>query len=73
VPNFAVERLGSTLFLFVSGVASGMISWNVLNMLAATRQDARLQPLASCVTCTAGNRVCLSTNHRDGPGVMGYG
>jgi pyruvate,water dikinase len=34
LPNFVAERFSSTLLLFVSGVASGMISWNVLNMLA---------------------------------------
>jgi pyruvate,water dikinase len=35
LPDFAAERLPSTFLLFVSGVASGMVSWNFLNMLAA--------------------------------------
>jgi rifampicin phosphotransferase len=36
LPNFAAEKLPSLFLLFISGVASGMASWNFLNMLAGS-------------------------------------
>lgn len=35
LPNLAADHLPRTLILFVSAVAAGMASWNLLNMLAA--------------------------------------
>ncbi|MBN2556908.1 MAG: hypothetical protein JXA97_13300 [Anaerolineales bacterium] len=41
LPDLAAGHFQHTLLLFVSGVAAGMVSWNVLNMLA---NDAADQP-----------------------------
>jgi pyruvate,water dikinase len=38
LPNLATDNLPHTFVLFVSGVAAGMASWNLLNILAASPQ-----------------------------------
>jgi pyruvate,water dikinase len=39
LPDLAAGNLPHTLILFVSGVASGIVSWNALNMLARRAMD----------------------------------
>jgi len=46
LPNLAAEHLPRTLVLFISAVAAGMASWNLLNMLAA-KAGKELQPNSS--------------------------
>ncbi len=39
LPDLLADRLPSSLILFVSGVAAGMASWNILNMIARKAMD----------------------------------
>ncbi|MDO9065814.1 MAG: PEP/pyruvate-binding domain-containing protein, partial [Chloroflexota bacterium] len=44
LPIVATQRLSHTLLLFVSGVAAGMASWNLLNVLASAASKDKAAP-----------------------------
>ncbi|MDP3046527.1 MAG: PEP/pyruvate-binding domain-containing protein, partial [Chloroflexota bacterium] len=44
LPGMAARRLPHTLLLFVSGVAAGMASWNLLNVLASAASKDKAAP-----------------------------
>jgi phosphohistidine swiveling domain-containing protein len=61
LPDLAADDLPRTLVLFISAVAAGMASWNLLNMLAKKAGD-ELQPDSSMILTNSENHESPTSN-----------